>query len=141
MTAKPNDIRMFFAYHIRSSFLAYEAVLYEQCADWNLSIDEFYVLRSDWKAAGISGAEISAHAMKTQDEVQKLLKELIAKDYVMKNAKNDIYALTSQGVIIREKALREYQEHFSDVTKGLYEEAVETALSALLTVQNNIRSS
>ena len=138
MTLKPRNSDMFFAYHIRSAFLKSESVLQEVLAGWNLSLDHFYVLRCDWNAEGVSLDEITAHSMLTRQDASQALTDLVAKDYVVKGFKEGLYSLSAQGSALRNQALEAYQVYISKLTDGLSEKVIETALSSLLTVQNNI---
>ena len=139
MTLKPRNSDMFFAYHIRSAFLKSESVLQEVLAGWNLSLDHFYVLRCDWNAEGVSLDEITAHSMLTRQDASQALTDLVAKDYVVKGFKEGLYSLSAQGSALRNQALEAYHVHISKLTDGLSEKVIETALSSLLTVQNNIQ--
>lgn len=139
MTLDSSNHHMFFAYHIRSAFLKSESVLQEVLAGWNLSLDHFYVLRCNWNAEGVSLDEITAHSMLTRQDVSQALTDLITKNCVSKGAKDGFYSLSPQGSMLRNQTLEAYQVYIAKLTDGLSDKVIETALSSLLTVQNNIQ--
>ena len=140
MTLEVSNSHIFFAYHIRSAYLTFEASLRKILAEWDLSPRNFYVLRCDWKPEETSLDEIMAHSMLTRKDASQALADLIAKDYVVKGFKEGLYSLSAQGSALRNQALEAYHVHISKLTDGLSDKVIETALSSLLTVQNNIQA-
>lgn len=139
MTLKPSNAHMFFAYHLRSASLKSETALREALNEWNLSLDHFYVLRCDWSADEASLDEIMAHSMLTREDANQALDDLIAKDCVFKGSKDEFYSLSPEGKSLRNQSLEAYHALVSKSTDGLSEKVIETALSSLLTFQDNIQ--
>lgn len=139
MTLKIGNVHMFFAYHMRSASLKSESALREALNEWNLSLDHFYVLRCDWKPEGASLDEITAHSMLTRQDASQALADLIVKNCVSKGSKDGFYSLSPQGSMLRNQTLEAYQVYIAKLTDGLSDKVIETALSSLLTVQNNIQ--
>lgn len=138
MTLKPRNSDMFFAYHIRSAYLTFEDVLRDMLSEREISLEHFYVLRCDWKTAGIAFDDIMAHAMLTREVALQTVSDLISKGYI-KEDENGLYALSSQGVNLRTQLLEAYRSQLSKATEGLSKFDIETALSGLLKVQNNLQ--
>lgn len=141
MTLGPSNSHMFLAYHIRSAFLIFEAALSEILNEWDLLPEHFYILRSDWTTSETAVDDLSAHAMMTKKETRKLINDLVNKDYVIKEKREDFYSLSPLGAALREQILKAYGEHISKATQGLSDKSIEVALSSLLTLQANIEHS
>lgn len=138
MTSGPSNSHMFFAYHIRSAFLIFESALSEILNEWDLLPEHFYILRSDWTSSETSLDDLSAHAMMTKKDAQKIVNDLVKKDYAIKGTKEGSYALSPTGASLRVQILEAYREHISKATQGLSDKTIEAALSSLLTLQSNI---
>lgn len=138
MPRELSNSHMFFAYHMRSAHLTYETVLRDMLSDRDISLDYFYVLRCDWKPAGISLDDISTHAMLTRDATLQAVSGLVDNGYI-NGDEGGLYTLSSQGISVRNQLLEAYRRQISKATEGLPKSVVETALSGLLTVQNNIQ--
>lgn len=140
MMREPSNNHMFFAYHIRSAFLTCETALRDMLNGRDVSLEHFYVLRCDWKPERVAFDDIRAHSMLTKDTTLQAVNDLLAKGYI-KGREDDTYELSSQGVTIRHQLLKVYREQLSKATEGVPETVIETALSGLLTVQNNLQES
>jgi len=138
MTLTPSNSHMFFAYHIRSVFLTSEVVLRKVLKDRGLSLDHFHVLRCDWKQVETSFDDIKAHAMLTRQEAHQSISDLISQDLIVRGEKQNHYLLSPEGVTKRKQVLELYSAHLSEFTEGLSQKEIESALSSLLKIQNNI---
>ena len=59
--------------------------------------------------------------------------------YVAKATEAGSYALLPEGRAARVKILEEYYAQIAKATEGMSEKTIDTALSSLLTVQNNLQ--
>ena len=130
--------QMFFAYHIRSAFKTCELALKDLLEEKNLSPEHFYVLRCDWKPVETGFEDIKAHAMLTIEEANEAISDLVSKKYVVRGTKENHYSLSPEGAIVRNNILELYTAHIAKLTEGISENAIESGLSSLLKIQNNI---
>lgn len=134
-----SNSHMFYAYHMRSAFLVFEQALREMLKDRDVTPESFYVLRCDWTPEETAFDDIRAHAILSKEEAIQSVNTLIAKGYLVKGAADGFYALSPQGRTLRTQLLEAYHEYISKATEGLSEKTIETALSSLLKVQNNLQ--
>jgi len=137
MTLEPSNSHVFFAYHLRSAGLIFEMALKDVLEKWNFGPQHFYILRCNWKPSDMALDDIIAHAMLNKEETVHAINDLVAKGYVIRGPKNGSYALSAQGVSVRDEVIAAYRTQISEATQGLSHEAIESTLSNLLTVQNN----
>ena len=139
MTDDLSNSRLFFAYHMRSTFLTCELALQDMLNERDMKPAHFYVLQCDWAPEATTLESLKAHAILPEADTVQSLKDLIARGYVAKGTENGSYDLLPQGRIVRSELLDAYRTHIARATEGISEKTIETALSSLLTVQNNLQ--
>lgn len=139
MTHELSNSRLFFAYHMRSTFLTCELALQDMLNERDMKPADFYVLQSDWAPEATTLESLKAHAILSEVETVQSVNNLIARGYVAKATEAGSYALLPEGRIVRSELLDAYHTHIARATEGISEKTIETALSSLLTVQNNLQ--
>ena len=139
MTHELSNSRLYFAYHMRSTFLTCELALQDMLNEKDLKPEHFYVLQSEWLSEATTLESLKAHAILSESETVQSLSDLIARGYVAKAAEAGSYALLPEGRAARVQILEEYYAQIAKATEGISEKTIETALSSLLTVQNNLQ--
>lgn len=134
-----SNSHMFYAYHIRSAFLVFEQALLKMLNERDLTLENFYIIQCDWSSEESAFDDIRAHAILSKEEAMQSVNDLIAKGYLVNGTKDDFYALSPQGIILRTQLLEAHHACISKATEGLSEKTIETALSSLLRVQNNLQ--
>ena len=134
-----SNSRLFFAYHMRSTFLTCELALQDMLNERDMKPAHFYVLQCDWAPGATTLESLKAHAILSEAEAVQSVNDLIARGYVAKATEAGSYALLPEGRAARVKILEEYYAQIAKATEGISEKTIETALSSLLTVQNNLQ--
>ncbi len=140
MSVEISNSHIFFAYHLRSAFLALESNLQNSFTEVDLEPEHFYVLRYDWKKENVPLKDLEAHSMLSRNQVVQAVNELIQKGIIIA-CDGSGYLLSSSGEALREQLLSIYRNKIATATNGISEKTIQTVLSGLLTFQSNLPSS
>lgn len=143
MEQKSSDFSAYLAYHVRSLNIVLESALKKKLKDTQLTSDAYYILIANWSKQSLTLHELSAYANLSIKQAERAVNTLFEMG-LLKSTKNSniaslgSYQLTKEGEALNSQLLLKRELFLAKALKSTPEADIQTALSVLMKLQDNI---